>query len=102
MTITIQYFRGCPHWTVAAERVQRVLEDLGRTDAKVEFQVVDGPETAVQVRFRGSPTILIDGRDPFGIGEEPVGLSCRVYETESGPQGSPTESQLRRAFGSVV
>jgi hypothetical protein len=33
------------------------------------------------LRFRGSPAVLITGREPFLDGDAPVGLSCRVYRT---------------------
>jgi hypothetical protein len=96
MKITIQYFDGCPHWKLADERVHRVLGGLSRADVKLEYQLIDSPEAAEQAGFRGSPTILIDGRDPFATGDEPVGMSCRVYRTDDGAQGAPTEAQLRR------
>jgi len=50
---------------------------------------------AERAECRGSPTILIDGRDPFATGAEPIGMSCRVFRTEDGPQGPPTEAQPR-------
>jgi hypothetical protein len=53
---------------------------------------------AERVGFRGSPTILIDGRDPFATGAEPIGMSCRVFRTEDGAQGAPTEAQLREVL----
>ncbi len=96
MTITIQYFEGCPHWKLADERVQKVLRGLSRSDLNLEYQLIDSPADAERVGFHGSPTILIDGRDPFATGSEPVGLTCRVYRTEQGPQGAPTEAELRR------
>lgn len=96
MTITIQYFEGCPHWKLADERVQEVLRGLSRSDLNLEYQLIDSPADAERVGFHGSPTILIDGRDPFATGSEPVGLTCRVYRTEQGPQGAPTEAELRR------
>jgi hypothetical protein len=96
MKITIQYFDGCPHWKLADRRVKTVLRRLDRRDVKLGHQEVDSPEAAAHARFRGSPTILIDGRDPFASKDQPVGLSCRVYETEDGPQGAPTEAQLQR------
>jgi hypothetical protein len=95
MKITIQYFEGCPHWKLADEPVRRVLQDLSRPDVKLKYQLIDSPEIAEQVGFRGSPTILVDGRDPFTTGAEPAGLTCRVYQTEEGAQGAPSEAQLR-------
>lgn len=96
MKITIQYFDGCPHWKLADERVQAVLRALSRDDVTLEHQQIDSPEMAEHVAFHGSPTILIDGRDPFVTGAEPVGLSCRVYRTDRGPQGAPTVADLQR------
>ena len=96
MKVTIQYFDGCPHWKLADQRLQGVLRRLDRRDVRLDYQLIDSPEAADHARFRGSPTILIDGRDPFADESQPFGLSCRVYETENGPQGAPTEAQLQR------
>ena len=96
MNITIQYFDGCPHWKLADQRVHTVLQRLDRPDVKLAHQLIDSPEAAERARFRGSPTILINGRDPFANPNQPFGLSCRVYQTEDGPQGAPTEAQLER------
>lgn len=96
MKVTIQYFDGCPHWKLADERVRKVLKSLSTYDVQLEYQLIDSPKTAERVGFRGSPTILVDGRDPFVTGDEPIGMSCRVFRTDEGVQGSPTESQLRR------
>ena len=96
MKITIQYFDGCPHWKLADERVRHVLRDFSGHDVTVEYQFIDSPQTADEVGFHGSPTILIDGLDPFITGVEQVGMSCRVFRTEDGIQGAPTEAELRK------
>ena len=98
MKITIQYFDECPHWKLADERVRHVLRDFSGDDVTVEYQFIDSPETADEVRFHGSPTIHIDGRDPFITGVEQVGMSCRVFRTDDGIQGAPTEAELRKAL----
>ncbi len=56
------------------------------------------PEEAEAAQFRGSPTVLVNGRDPFLDHERPVGLSCRVYRTPDGLSGSPTVEQLVEAL----
>lgn len=38
--------------------------------------------------------LLIDGVDPFADPNAPVGLSCRVYTTDTGYRGSPTLEQV--------
>lgn len=95
MKVTIQYFDGCPHWRIAEERLRKVVQDLPNDNVTLEYQLIDSPDTADRVGFLGSPTILIDGRDPFVTGTEGVGMTCRVFLTEHGVQGAPTEAQLR-------
>lgn len=102
MKITIQYFDGCPHWKLADQRVRSVLGRLPESDVVLEYQLIDSPEMAERLQFRGSPTILVDGRDPFATGVEPIGMSCRVFRTEGGAQGSPTEAQLRALFATTT
>ena len=99
MKITIQYFDGCRYWKLAYERVRLTIEGLSPTDVALDYQWIDSPEMAERVGFRGSPTILVDGRDPFATGTEPIGMSCRVFRTEDGIQGAPSEVQLRTVFG---
>ncbi len=87
-------FDGCPNWTVADERLRAALDQTGNPDVDVTYRKVSTPREAESVDFRGSPTILIQGRDPFLDQEAPVGLSCRVYRTEAGLTGAPTVEQL--------
>jgi hypothetical protein len=100
MDVTLQYFDACPNWRIADERLREALERLRRHDVSVSYQQVETPEEAARVGFRGSPTILMDGRDPFdgGSAEPPTALSCRVYRTEAGPQEAPTVEQLVAAL----
>ena len=64
----------------------------------VQYQLIETPEAAAEHGFRGSPTVLIDGVDPFTDPDAPIGLSCRVYRTEIGFAGSPTLDQLEDAI----
>ncbi|MEE8330577.1 MAG: thioredoxin family protein, partial [Acidimicrobiia bacterium] len=59
-------------------------------------------EAAAAADFRGSPTIVIAGLDPFSDPDAPVGLSCRVYRTDDGYAGSPSLDQLRGALSSAA
>lgn len=95
MKIDLLYFDGCPHWKVADERLRRLAGSRG---LEVAHRKVTTPEEAEAHQFRGSPTILIDGRDPFANGDEPLGLSCRLYQTPDGPAGAPTVEQLEAAL----
>ena len=98
LRVTLRYFDGCPHWRTLYDRLRQVLREEGLTDVEPVLDLVETPEDAERLRFVGSPTILIEGRDPFGGAEESFGLSCRVYRTPDGLAGSPTLDQLRAAL----
>lgn len=95
MKLELLYFDDCPNWKMAAERLDAIAARRGLV---VERRIVATAEEAQAARFRGSPTILIDGRDPFATGDEPFGLTCRLYVTPDGPAGSPTTEQLEAAL----
>jgi hypothetical protein len=68
-------------------------------EAEVELIAVNTDEEARRLRFPGSPTIRVDGRDLFSAGErKDWRLGCRVYATPEGLQGSPTAEMLREAL----
>ena len=98
--ITIQYFDGCPHWRLAEQRLRQALADVGRKDIEIEYQRIDSPDAAEQFGFHGSPSLLIDARDPFAKPGMAVNFGCRVYETEEGTQGAPSVAQLRHLLRS--
>lgn len=95
--IVIQYFDGCPNWKHLYSTMETLMSELGM-DSTIELQRVETPEEAVKVRFRGSPTLLVDGVDPFADDDAPFGLGCRVYRSASGFSGEPTYDQLRNAL----
>lgn len=97
MNITVQYFDGCPNWKAVDGHLKSLLGDSG-IEAEIIYQQIDTPELAAELQFRGSPTVLIDGHDPFADERQPVGLSCRIYQTEDGPAGSPSRDQLAQAL----
>ncbi|MHA7156399.1 thioredoxin family protein [Arthrobacter sp. TMN-50] len=96
MNITLQYFEGCPNWTLAYERLIALAKD--HPDIVLSRQIIDTAEEAERTGFHGSPSILIDDNDPFAGPGAPVGLACRRYLTPEGPAGAPTLDQLRAAL----
>jgi len=95
MDVTLLYFDGCPSWQTTDQRLRELADEHG---FDVTHRKVETPEAAEELSFRGSPTVLVDGRDPFAEGDEPVGLSCRIYQTPDGQAGSPTMDQLREVL----
>lgn len=96
MKVVLQYFDDCPNWKEAAAHLDTLAAEL--PDLTVSLQRVDNAEEAERVNFHGSPSILVDGIDPFASDDAPVGLACRIFPTPEGPAGSPTLEQLRIAI----
>ncbi|MFF4569665.1 thioredoxin family protein [Streptomyces sp. NPDC001410] len=97
MRITVLTVPDCPHAPVVAERLTQALDGL---DAEVERIEVDDPEQATRLGMTGSPTVLIDGVDPFAVPGAPASLSCRLYRGPDGRiEGAPSLADLRRALG---
>jgi hypothetical protein len=94
MDVTLLFFDGCPNWMEARRRLRDAARRAGLDEGVVKYRKVATPEEAEKVRFRGSPTILIEGRDPFSDESVPAGLACRIYQTPSGPDGAPSTDQL--------
>lgn len=94
--VTLQYFEGCPNWQTTEGFLARLLDE--GVEASVHYQRIDSHEAAIEQGFRGSPTVLVDGVDPFADDNAPVGLACRLYQTKQGLAGSPTLSELRQAI----
>lgn len=95
MDVRLLYFDDCPNWEVLDGRLRELADELG---FELGYEKVETPQEAEERQFRGSPSLLVDGRDPFEPQGSPVGLSCRVYPTPSGLAGSPTVEQLREAL----
>ncbi|MET4783400.1 thioredoxin family protein [Glaciihabitans sp. UYNi722] len=93
MEITLQYFEGCPNWTIASERLAAIV--LDNLDITVTCRPVETVEDAEAIGFRGSPSILVNGVDLFPDPSAPVGLACRIYVTPDGFTGAPTLEQLQ-------
>jgi hypothetical protein len=98
MQIDLLYVPDCPNREAARNLVERALAGTQRV-ATVREREVDSPEDARQLGMRGSPTILIDGADPFADPSQPGGLACRLYHNEAGVGGVPTLRQLVEALG---
>jgi hypothetical protein len=96
MDVMLLYFDGCPNWKVAAEHLATIAAE--RPDITVTLHLVETFDEAERVGFHGSPSIIMDGVDPFAAAGIGGGLACRVYETPDGRAGAPTLEQLRAAL----
>lgn len=99
MIITLLYSDGCPNWQITDEHLRRIADESD--DLRIERVRITTDAEAIAARFHGSPTVLLDGFDPFAKQGDPYGLSCRLYRTPNGPAGSPTLDQLRAALAVI-
>ena len=97
--ITLLYFDGCPGWQKAEANLHTALVALGLPDVPITRVPVETVAEAEKVGFIGSPTVLIDGRDPFTEPGRRPGLSCRLYPSEHGMTNAPSVEQLMAALG---
>lgn len=91
--VEILRIEECPNWQQAESAVRAAAERLGLDELEVVVRVLSAEEDAAAVSFAGSPTILVEGRDPFPSGGT-SGLACRVYLTPAGFRGAPSVKQL--------
>ena len=95
MVVTLLFFDGCPNWQITNAHLEALSAEFA---FDLDRCHVDTDEDAQRLHFRGSPTVLIDGRDVFATSDEPIGLSCRMYRTEHGLAGAPSVEQLHGAL----
>ncbi|MFF0540563.1 organomercurial lyase [Streptomyces coelicoflavus] len=100
MKITVLTVADCPNAQPALERVTAVLD--GR-EAQVELVEVADEAEAARLGMFGSPTILIDGTDPFAQPGASPSLSCRLYRDADGTvSGVPDEAALHQALAGTA
>jgi len=97
MKIEVLYVAACPSHPAAVQLVKDVLRAEG-VAADVREVLVTDESMARGLRFRGSPTILINGRDVAGeaSSHESFGPSCRLYPGST-QIGLPPVDLVRRA-----
>ena len=96
MEIMLLYVVDCPNLALARERVREAATKVGLV-VRVEERLVSDSAEAAELGFTGSPTILIDGTDPFATRRE-ASVACRLYATGEGVQGAPSVNDLVRVL----
>jgi hypothetical protein len=84
MQIELPYFGGCLNWLPDGARIRDSLHTVGAAATLVTCRTAGSADEAGRLGFRGSPTILVDGRDHFARPAGQAGLACRAYPTANG------------------
>ena len=81
--VELLWWEGCPTHDEAAEKLESILDEIGKGDVHVVRREVRTRAEAAQLGFPGSPTFSVGGRDLFPS-EAPPALTCRVYARADG------------------
>lgn len=97
MKVEILYVAECPSHPAAVKLVKEVLAAQG-VAAEIQELLVRDERMAKELRFRGSPTVRIDGRDVVREAPEAqaFALCCRLY-SGSKHVGLPPAEMIRAA-----
>jgi hypothetical protein len=97
--VELLWWEGCPSHGEAAEKLEQILDEIGKGDVHVVRREVRTRADAQRLGFPGSPTFHVGGRDLFPS-EAPPALTCRIYPRADGlvaplPDASDLADRLR-------
>jgi hypothetical protein len=98
MKVVLLFFDGCPGYEQLRVPLERLAADAG---ASVEHRRVETRQQADGLRFLGSPTVRVDGRDvePGADSRSDYGLKCRLYRDASGGHSRvPSDALIKAAL----
>lgn len=98
MLVEVLAFEGCPHASEALELARRVAAEMRPAPEVRRIDV--GRHESEAMRFLGSPSIRVDGRDiePGSDDRREYAFGCRLHATSFGLRPLPDERWLREAL----
>jgi hypothetical protein len=104
MELTVVSVPHCPNVPLLEERLAQVLTELeSREQISIARRTAADADQAARWQLHGSPTLLIEGADPFADPAAPIGLACRMYRDEHGrTEGAPSIGALREVLGQAL
>ena len=95
--LTVLAVPGCPNALVLQQRLAEVLADW--PGVTLQWRVIADTADAARWRMHGSPTLLVNGHDPFAQAGSGPALACRMYRAADGSlDGAPSAAALRQAL----
>jgi hypothetical protein len=97
--VELLWFSDCANHAAARRMLEEVIADIVPGTPILDLDATD-PLTAERLRFPGSPTIRVDGRDidTSYIDTGDYTPRCRLYRTESGLRGLPERGWIENAL----
>ena len=102
-SVELLWFGDCPHHEAARHLLSEVLADVAPGTPLRDLDATD-PTVAARLRFPGSPTIRVDGRDvdPNYVDPGDYTPRCRLYRTTEGLRGVPERKWIENAIRSPL
>jgi hypothetical protein len=99
--LTLLAVPDCPNAKLLEQHLLLALEGLD--DVTVSRHEIADEDQAARRGMNGSPTLLVDGIDPFGGPDQRASLSCRLFRDDRGRSaGAPSTEQLRQAINHPI
>ena len=98
ITVEVLFFPGCPNHEPTVQLAREVATSVGVSAEILEVEI-ESADQAEALRFLGSPSVRINGRDiePGADGRSDYAYGCRVY----GASGVPPRSWMLTAMEGV-
>ncbi|HEV2371981.1 MAG TPA: thioredoxin family protein [Streptosporangiaceae bacterium] len=97
MELSVLAVPDCPNAPLLEQRLAEAL--AGRTNVNITRHVVASETDAAKLGMHGSPTLLVNGQDPFSPPGAATALACRRYDNGAGlVEGAPTVAALRQVL----
>ncbi len=95
-TVEVLYRERCPFVTLAIDRVRAAIGPLSASiDIEIRVAEVSTKADALARRFRGSPSVRVDGVDVDpNASERPLGTHARGYVVEGNVESAPPTSWI--------
>ncbi|MFC7450142.1 alkylmercury lyase family protein [Rhodococcus daqingensis] len=98
MKLEILQVPDCPNVALLERRIAESVAG-SEVDVTIVHRVLDGQAEAAEAGMTGSPTLLVDGTDPFVEPGSAPSVSCRLYRADGGGiDGAPSVAALRAAL----
>lgn len=98
MDVELLVVPDCSNGEHAAVLLRAALDDVGLGTVRFRTTIIATLDEAQRRQFIGSPTILINGDDPFLTPGAQPAIACRTYPGGTGPVGIPELRDLREAL----